>query len=151
MWILWTFNFRFKTDVVQRILQRQKRLELEMVMVASKEALEPLARQPRLPPVAEMAWEEEQARRRLTHVPYAVSYAAWCPSCIASRARPNRQPVVLRMPVQHLQSVSTFFTARQTVKRPRKMIQVQSFHWSWSAVRLVMLVVCPFNTRIRRT
>ena len=72
-----------KQKCFQRILDHQKKLELTMVMAAAKDAQQQMERQPRAPPTAEPPDEAEQARHRLTHIPYAN----WCTSC---RARPDR-------------------------------------------------------------
>ena len=75
-----------KQRCFQRLLDHQKKLELDMVLAASKDAQQQLSRQAHGPPSAELPSEAEQAAHRLTHVPYA----SWCPSCLAHRARPDR-------------------------------------------------------------
>ena len=75
-----------KQRCFQRILDHQKKLELEMVLAASKDAQQQMERQPKVPPTAELPSEAEQAKHRLTHLPYA----SWCTSCVTHRARPDR-------------------------------------------------------------
>ena len=55
-------------------------------MAAAKEAQSQQERHPLAPVSAEIPSEYEHSQHRLTHVPYR----AWCPSCIAHRARADR-------------------------------------------------------------
>jgi len=71
-----------KVKCFQRIAEYQKRLELEMVMAAAKDSQKELEREPHAPPTAEPPSELEQAKHRLTHLPYSN----WCPSCLMHRA-----------------------------------------------------------------
>ena len=71
-----------KVKCFQRIAEHQKRLELEMVMAAAKDSQKELEREPHAPPTAEPPSELEQAKHRLTHLPYSN----WCPSCLMHRA-----------------------------------------------------------------
>ena len=75
-----------KTKCFQRLVDHAKKLELEMVMAASREAQRDQERPPLAPASAEVPAEFEQAQHRLTHIPYQ----AWCPSCISHRARADR-------------------------------------------------------------
>ena len=50
-----------KQRCFQRMLDHQKKLELDMVLAASQDALQQLGRQPRGPPAAEVPSEAEQA------------------------------------------------------------------------------------------
>ena len=75
-----------KTKCFQRLVDHAKKLELEMVMAASREAQRDQERPPLAPGSAEVPSEFEQAQHRLTHIPYQ----AWCPSCISHRARADR-------------------------------------------------------------
>eukprot|EP00435_Cladocopium_sp_Y103_P044674 s1582_g12.t1 len=75
-----------KQRCFQRLIDHQKKLELELVISASRDAQQQLQRQPKAPPAADLPSESEQAAHRLTHLPFA----AWCPSCLAHRARQNR-------------------------------------------------------------
>ena len=63
-----------------------EKLELEIVMAASREAQAQQQRHPLAPVSAEVPSQFEQAQHRLTHIPYQ----AWCPSCISHRARADR-------------------------------------------------------------
>ena len=75
-----------KQRCFQRILEHQKRLELELILAASRDANQQAERVANAPPVATPPSDLEQSKHRLTHLPYA----AWCSSCVAHRARPNR-------------------------------------------------------------
>ena len=57
-----------------------------MVMSAAKDAQQQMETQPKSPPTAKLPSEAEQAKHRLTHVPFAN----WCASCISHRSRPDR-------------------------------------------------------------
>lgn len=70
----------------QRLAGHQKRLELEIVMAAAKDGQREFEREAHAPPTLAPPTEAEQARHRLTHLPYAN----WCPSCLIHRGRPNR-------------------------------------------------------------
>ena len=71
-----------KVKCFQRTAEYQKRLELEMVMAAAKDSQKESEREPHAPPTAEPPSELEQAKHRLTHLPYSN----WCPSCLMHRA-----------------------------------------------------------------
>ena len=75
-----------KQKCFKRLIEHSKKLELEAVMAAAKEAQSQQERHPLAPVSAEIPSEYEQSQHRLTHVPYR----AWCPSCIAHRARADR-------------------------------------------------------------
>eukprot|EP00435_Cladocopium_sp_Y103_P024696 s2951_g6.t1 len=75
-----------KQRCFQRLLDHSKKLELTMITAAAKEAQQQQQRDPLAPVSAQVPSEVEQAKHRLTHVPYA----SWCPSCIAHRAKPDR-------------------------------------------------------------
>ena len=70
----------------KRLIEHSKKLELESVMAAAKEAFEQQERHPLSPVSAEVPSEYEQSQHRLTHVPYKQ----WCSSCLAHRARSDR-------------------------------------------------------------
>ena len=61
-----------KQRCFQRLVDHQKKLELELVMSASRDAQQQLQRQPVSPPAADLPPEADQAAHRLTHLPYAV-------------------------------------------------------------------------------
>ena len=75
-----------KAKCFQRLLDHAKKLELDMVLATAKTAQSEQERHPLAPVTAEVPSEFEQAQHRLTHVPYK----AWCPSCVAHRARVDR-------------------------------------------------------------
>ena len=75
-----------KLKCFQRLIDHQKKLELELVLASARDAQQQLQRHPVAPPTADLPPEAEQAAHRLTHLPNA----AWCPSCLAHRARQNR-------------------------------------------------------------
>ena len=75
-----------KQKCFKRLIEHSKKLELESVMAAAKEAFEQQERHPLSPVSAEVPSEYEQSQHRLTHVPYKQ----WCPSCLAHRARSDR-------------------------------------------------------------
>lgn len=70
----------------QRLLEYQKKCELELAMNAANDAKQQEERQAQSPPLAEAPSEVEQMRHRLTHIPYA----AWRGDCVAHRARRDR-------------------------------------------------------------
>ena len=69
------------------MFEHQKKLELQIVLGAAREAQAVQERQPRPQHLAEAPDEATQMRHNLSHLPYAD----WCPSCIAHRSRPDRQ------------------------------------------------------------
>ena len=71
----------------KRLFEHQKKLELQIVLGAAREAQAAQERLPRPQHLAEPPDEELQMRHNLTHLPFAD----WCPSCIAHRSRPDRQ------------------------------------------------------------
>ena len=75
-----------KAKCFQRLLDHSKKLELDLVFATAKAAQNEQERHPLAPVTAEVPSEFEQAQHRLTHVPYK----AWCPSCVAHRARVDR-------------------------------------------------------------
>ena len=75
-----------KQKCFQRLLDHAKKLDLQMMTAAAKEAQRQQGREALAPVSAETPTEYEQAKHRLTHLPYAN----WCPSCLAHRARPTR-------------------------------------------------------------
>ena len=70
----------------KRLWEYQKRLELQVVLSAAREAEAEQQRQPVPQKLAEPPNEKEQMKHMLTHLPYAD----WCSHCIAHRARPDR-------------------------------------------------------------
>eukprot|EP00435_Cladocopium_sp_Y103_P063067 s2135_g24.t1 len=75
-----------KQKCFQRLLDHSKKLDLEMISAAAKEAQRQEGRDALAPVSAEIPSEFEQMKHRSTHLPYAN----WCPSCLAHRARPTR-------------------------------------------------------------
>ena len=61
-------------------------LSWSWILAASRDANQQAERVANAPPVATPPSDLEQSKHRLTHLPYA----AWCSSCVAHRARPNR-------------------------------------------------------------
>ena len=76
-----------KERCFKRLLEHQKKVELQLILGAAREAQAAEERQPRPQHLAERPDEETQMRHNLCHLPYAD----WCPSCVAHRARPDRQ------------------------------------------------------------
>ena len=89
-----------KQKCFKRLIEHSKKLELESVMVAAKEAFEQQERHPLSPVSAEVPSEFEQSQHRLTHVPYKQ----WCPSYLAHRARSDRHE---RSGESHAEAVPT--------------------------------------------
>ena len=75
-----------KQKCFQRLLDHSKKLDLEMISAAAREAQRQQGRDALAPVSAEVPTEYEQQKHRLTHLPFA----SWCPSCLAHRARPTR-------------------------------------------------------------
>ena len=71
----------------KRLFEHQKKLELQIVLGAAREAQAAQERLPRPQHLAEPPDEELQMRHNLTHLPFAD----WCPSCISHRSCPDRQ------------------------------------------------------------
>ena len=71
----------------KRLFEHQKKLELQIVLGAAREAQAAQERLPRPQHLAEPPDEELQMRHNLTHLPFAD----WCPPCIAHRSHPDRQ------------------------------------------------------------
>jgi hypothetical protein len=64
-----------------------KKLELELLKNAAKQASEELERVPKVQPLALPPSEEEQKLHELTHTPYKP----WCDSCLLFKARQDKQ------------------------------------------------------------
>ena len=75
-----------KNKCYQRLVNHQKKVELQAVTEAVSQARGALERFPREQAVATLPSKEEQKRHMLTHTPYAN----WCTACIKHRARPDR-------------------------------------------------------------
>ena len=71
----------------KRLFEHQKKLELQVVLGAAREAQALQERLPRPQNLAEAPDEATQMRHNLSHLPFPD----WCPSCIAHRSRPDRQ------------------------------------------------------------
>jgi len=76
-----------KDKCFKRLLEHQKKAELQLILGAAREAQAAEERQPRPQHLAEPPDEEAQMRHNLCHLPFAD----WCASCVAHRARPDRQ------------------------------------------------------------
>ena len=59
-----------KLKFFQRLIDHQKKLELELVLASARDAQQQLQRHPVAPPAAGFPQEAEQAAHRLTHLPY---------------------------------------------------------------------------------
>ena len=75
-----------KNKCYRRLVHHQKKIEPDAVKEALGQAKSALERHPRAQNLSPMPREEEQHRHALSPTPYA----AWCSSCIARRARPDR-------------------------------------------------------------
>ena len=71
----------------KRLFENQKKLELQLVFGAAREAQVAQEHMPRPQHLAEPPSEDLQMKHNLTHLPFAD----WCPSCISHRSRPDRQ------------------------------------------------------------
>eukprot|EP00435_Cladocopium_sp_Y103_P064564 s72_g26.t1 len=78
-----------KQKCFTKLLNHAKRLELETVTAAAKNAQMDEQRVPSAPPLAVPPSEAEQQQHALTHWPYA----SWCASCVSHRARQDAQRV----------------------------------------------------------
>ena len=76
-----------KTKCYSRIVNHMKKLELELLKNAAKQASEELERVPKAQPLALPPSEEEQKLHELTHTPYKP----WCDSCLLFKARQDKQ------------------------------------------------------------
>ena len=75
-----------KSKCFKRLVEHSKKLELDMVMAAAREAVNQQERSPLAPVSVEVPSEWEQSQHRLTHLPFK----SWCPSCLAHRARSDK-------------------------------------------------------------
>ena len=72
-----------KHKCFKRLLEFQKKTELEVMQSAVANAGQEFNREPHAPPLQSPPDQAEQDKHNLTHVPYQ----AWCPACISFRAR----------------------------------------------------------------
>ena len=77
-----------KTKCYSRIVNHMKKLELELLKNAAKQASEELERVPKAQPLALPPSEEEQKLHELTHTPYKP----WCDSCLLFQSQ-TRQTI----------------------------------------------------------
>ena len=122
-----------KQKCFKRLIEHSKKLELELVMAAGKEAFEQQERHPLAPVSAEVPTEYEQSQHRLTHVPYKQ----WCPSCLAHRARADRHE---RSGESHAGAVPTisfdyFFTKSDGQAGVSGSPDTLLHWWSWTAIQ----------------
>ena len=113
-----------KDRCFKRLLEHQKKLELQLILGAAREAQAAEERQPRPQHLAEAPDEETQMRHILCHLPYAD----WCPSCVAHRARPDRQENTGAVK-ESSPTVSFDFVPRVLDKMVLHLTQIQSLLW----------------------
>eukprot|EP00435_Cladocopium_sp_Y103_P028418 s2167_g7.t1 len=75
-----------KLKCFSRLVNHQKKLELQTITHAAQDALNAQVRVPNAPALPEPPSEAAQDLHRLTHTPYQP----WCESCVAHRARADR-------------------------------------------------------------
>ena len=72
-----------KQKCFKRLLEFQKKTELEIIQSAIAKSEKDLSREPRAQPLQNPPDQADQDRHNLTHMPYQ----AWCPACVSFRAR----------------------------------------------------------------
>ena len=77
-----------KRKCFERLLNHSQKSELDMGLAAAKESQRQHQRDPLAPIPADAPAEFEQAKHRLTHLPFA----SWCPFCLAHRANHDVDP-----------------------------------------------------------
>ena len=72
-----------KQKCFKRLLEFQKKNELEIIQSAIAKSEQDLSREPRAQPLQNPPDQAAQDKNNLTHMPYQ----AWCPACVSFRAR----------------------------------------------------------------
>ena len=72
-----------KQKCFKRLLEFQKKTELEIIQSAIAKSEHDLSREPRAQPLQNPPDQAAQDKHNLTHMPYQ----AWCPACVSFRAR----------------------------------------------------------------